>query len=249
MQLGDLEFSAPQSRHTSKISSSCKTSSGTLILTDWRQTFYWNFFIILSLLVWMVWCPAKSFHPHLQFDIDLKEAQWPIGYGVGLRIKRSSVRIRLWPLRWVLGQGSLLPLSQGEAFTLASISYLAILVKYILAKKEKIYIYISSTILLKFSWQGCSSANSPINCFSSGNICPYSISSQSFSAIPTRDHRVWESHNSLSIQGCRLWFPGKSCLDKIMGTQCNYWVRATDETWLATLKIHDWQPSHLTGNG
>ena len=37
----------------------------------------------------------------------------------------------------VLGQGSLLPLSQGEAFTLASISYLAILVKYILAKKKK----------------------------------------------------------------------------------------------------------------
>ena len=67
----------------------------------------------------------------------LGEAQWPIGYGVGLRIKRSSVRIRPWPLRWVLGQGSLLPLSQGEAFTLASISYLAILVKYILAKKKK----------------------------------------------------------------------------------------------------------------
>ena len=66
-----------------------------------------------------------------------KEAQWPIGYGVGLRIKRSSVQIRLWPLRWVLGQGSLLPLSQGEAFTLASISYLAILVKSILKKKKK----------------------------------------------------------------------------------------------------------------
>ena len=30
---------------------------------------------------------------------DKSEAQWPIGYGVGLRIKRSSVRIRLWPLR------------------------------------------------------------------------------------------------------------------------------------------------------
>ena len=58
------------------------------------------------------------------------------GYGVGLRIKRCSVRIRPWPLRWVLGQGSLLPLSQGEAFTLASTSYLAILVKYILAKAE-----------------------------------------------------------------------------------------------------------------
>ena len=29
-----------------------------------------------------------------------KEAQWPIGYGtVGLRIKRSSVRVRPWPLR------------------------------------------------------------------------------------------------------------------------------------------------------
>ena len=56
------------------------------------------------------------------------EAQWPIGYGVGLlRIKLSSARIRPWPLRWVLGQDSLLSLSQ-EAFTLASISYLAILV-------------------------------------------------------------------------------------------------------------------------
>ena len=30
---------------------------------------------------------------------SLTEAQWPIGYGVGLRIKRSSVRIRPWPLR------------------------------------------------------------------------------------------------------------------------------------------------------
>ena len=68
---------------------------------------------------------------------QVQEAQWPIGYGVGLRIKRSSVRIRPWPMRWVLGQGSLLPLSQGETFTLASISYLAILVKYILAKKKK----------------------------------------------------------------------------------------------------------------
>ena len=36
-----------------------------------------------------------------------------------------------------LDKGSLLPLSQGEAFTLASISYLAILVKYILVKKKK----------------------------------------------------------------------------------------------------------------
>ena len=71
------------------------------------------------------------------FDGVYLEAQWPIGYGVGLRIKRSSVRIRPWPLRWVLGQDSLLPLSQGEAFTLASISYLAILVKYKLAKKKK----------------------------------------------------------------------------------------------------------------
>ena len=36
-----------------------------------------------------------------------------------------------------LDKGSLLPLSQGETFTLASISYLAILVKCILAKKKK----------------------------------------------------------------------------------------------------------------
>ena len=70
------------------------------------------------------------------FVCNLEEAQWPIGYGVRLRIKRSSVWIRPWSLRWVLGQGSLLPLSQGEAFTLASISYLAFLVKDILAKKK-----------------------------------------------------------------------------------------------------------------
>ena len=67
-----------------------------------------------------------------------------------VRIKRSSVRIRPWPLRWVLGQGSLLPLSQGEAFTLASISYLAILVKYIPAKKKKkIWLHIWSTVQQK----------------------------------------------------------------------------------------------------
>ena len=30
---------------------------------------------------------------------SILEAQWPIGYGVELRIKRSSVRIRPWPLR------------------------------------------------------------------------------------------------------------------------------------------------------
>ena len=39
--------------------------------------------------------------------------------------------------RCVESLDSLLPLSQGEAFTLASISYLAILVKYILAKERK----------------------------------------------------------------------------------------------------------------
>ena len=76
-----------------------------------------------------------SWHPFV-CGVCHWEAQWPIGYGVGLRIKRSSVRIRPWPPRWVLGQGSLLPLFQGEAFTLASISYLAILVNYILAKKN-----------------------------------------------------------------------------------------------------------------
>ena len=36
--------------------------------------------------------------PKLNYAI-IKEAQWPIGYGVGLRIKRSWVRIRPWPLR------------------------------------------------------------------------------------------------------------------------------------------------------
>ena len=80
---------------------------------------------------------SSSALPRSQPLLGNTEAQWPIGYGVGLRIKRSSVRIRPWPLGWVLGQGSLLPLSQGEAFTLASISYLAILIKYILAKKKK----------------------------------------------------------------------------------------------------------------
>ena len=88
-------------------------------------------------------CTLASLHSSIWYGVQKKvlqprKAQWPIGYGVGLRIKRSSVRIRPWPLCWVLGQGSLLPLSQGEAFTLASISYLAILVKYILAKKKKL---------------------------------------------------------------------------------------------------------------
>ena len=78
--------------------------------------------------------PASS-HGHAEF-LHIKvvvEAQWPIGYGVGLRIKRSSVRNRPGPLRCVesLRWVSLLP------FTLASIGYLAILVKYILAKKKK----------------------------------------------------------------------------------------------------------------
>ena len=44
---------------------------------------------------------------------------------------------------------SLLPLSQGEAFTLASISYLAILVKYILAKKKRVLL---PALHLNFSW-------------------------------------------------------------------------------------------------
>ena len=35
----------------------------------------------------------------VKLAIQVVEAQWPIGYGVGLRIKRSSVRIRPWPLR------------------------------------------------------------------------------------------------------------------------------------------------------
>ena len=80
---------------------------------------------------------SQSFFLLMTKNTAETKAQWPIGYGVGLRIKGSSVRIRPWPLRWVLGQGFLLPQSQGEAFTLASISYLAILVKYILAKKKK----------------------------------------------------------------------------------------------------------------
>ena len=108
------------------------------------------FFAMLFVCFWDYFCENQyrnAFHRNFHWHSTQrqnsssfskhKEAQWPIGYGVGLRIKRSSVRIRPWPLRWVLGQGSLLPLSQGEAFTLASTSYLAILVKYILAKKKK----------------------------------------------------------------------------------------------------------------
>ena len=50
-------------------------------------------------------CAKKG---HLLIDLDALswplycqevEAQWPIGYGFGLRIKRSSIRIRPWPLR------------------------------------------------------------------------------------------------------------------------------------------------------
>ena len=66
---------------------------------------------------------------------------------------------RPWPLRWVLGQGSFLPLSQGEAFTLASISYLAILVKIYTGKKKKkksqnchTTVLSSKAVFLK--WQG-----------------------------------------------------------------------------------------------
>ena len=71
----------------------------------------------------------------------------------------TTKRTRPWPLRWVLGQGSLLPLSQGEAFTLASISYLAILVKYILAKESPLPFLHSGTSsscrkILLFQWVG-----------------------------------------------------------------------------------------------
>ena len=53
-------------------------------------------------------------------------------------LQRSAlVRIRPWPLRWVLGQGSLLPLSQGEAFTIASISYLGHPCKIYTGQKKK----------------------------------------------------------------------------------------------------------------
>ena len=91
----------------------------------------------------------------LQNSCALKKLRWAIkeGSAGGCSLYehqdrlRSSVRIQPWPLRWVLGQGSLLPLSQGEAFTLASISYLAILVKYILAKKKLSSTYRSKTKL------------------------------------------------------------------------------------------------------
>ena len=109
------------------------TGNHTKFSIQLREADQWNAFTI--------YCRSSDKTHALHVCLIWKkmvEAQWPIGYGVGFWIKRSSVRIRPWPLRWVLGQGSLLPLSQGEAFTLASISYLAILVKYILAKKIKI---------------------------------------------------------------------------------------------------------------
>ena len=96
---------------------------------------------------WITWLALSMIPLCLTYCVADMAHKWPIGYGVGLRIKRSSIQIRPWPLRWVLGHGSLLPLSQGEAFTLASISYLAILVIYILAKKKKKFL----TILL-FLW-------------------------------------------------------------------------------------------------
>ena len=45
------------------------------------------------------WIPAFLVNLLLEDTPKKKEAQWPIGYGVGLRIKRSSVRIRPWLLR------------------------------------------------------------------------------------------------------------------------------------------------------
>ena len=66
-----------------------------------------------------------------------------------LVVGQSAASISWKPSR-DMGEGSLLPLSQGEAFTLASISYLAILVKYILAKKKSGEIETRSIPLLPF---------------------------------------------------------------------------------------------------
>ena len=110
--------------------------SQPILCTTLYSLVQWNWFSAVTGCTWVT-CISDVREP-ISLHQAVQEAQWPIGYGVGLRIKRSSVRIRPWPLRWVLGQGSLLPLSQGEAFTLlASISYLPILVKYILAKKKE----------------------------------------------------------------------------------------------------------------
>ena len=43
------------------------------------------------------WGNRSKYTPNYQKPQNKLEAQWPIGYGVGLRIKRSSVRIRPWP--------------------------------------------------------------------------------------------------------------------------------------------------------
>ena len=40
-----------------------------------------------------------DFFIYVNSILIFREAQWPIGYGAGLRIKRSLVRIRPWPLR------------------------------------------------------------------------------------------------------------------------------------------------------
>ena len=56
-------------------------------------------------------------------------------------------------LRWVLGQGSLLPLCQGEAFTSAPISYLAILAKVFTGKDLVITMVKEMVILYKKSFE------------------------------------------------------------------------------------------------
>ena len=60
------------------------------------------FFATAYLKRWPFHSSTFSFHSFLFLyfcfsSSNFYEAQWPIGYGVGLRIKRSSVRIRPWP--------------------------------------------------------------------------------------------------------------------------------------------------------
>ena len=56
----------------------------------------------LRILEWLGMVLLHSSVPEVfgyEILVENKGAQWPIGYGVGLQIKQSSVRIRPWPLR------------------------------------------------------------------------------------------------------------------------------------------------------
>ena len=67
-------------------------------VTTSRKLFFLSPFRTLSAIHMQVTDRPSPDAPSLTKE-NVVEAQWPVGYGVGLRIKRSSVRIRPWPLR------------------------------------------------------------------------------------------------------------------------------------------------------